>query len=102
MSFFQNELYFKDENAPNGDFIWAHGLGDLDNNETYEGVECVDPSGCYAFYFFDGWGNGLSSGGLNFYFDGNEELNVNVGDTGTRWRSWGLTTYWEARVGNCS
>ena len=98
---YQNELYFYDLNSADDEFIWAHPLGYLGSSLTYEGGVCLDPSGCYMFYFFDGWGNGFQSGGLTLEFDGNTALTIGPGDTGTRWRSWSYTTYWMAQVGNC-
>jgi cysteine-rich repeat protein len=99
-SYWQNELYFFDVNAED-DFIWRANRFSLGNNLRYEAEVCLPPSGCYEFYFFDSWGNGLSSGELTFTWNGATALQINAGDSGTPWPG-SRKTYWGVGLGNCA
>jgi hypothetical protein len=83
------------------DFIWYLPARSLRRNKVYEGSECVDPSECYKFYFFDTFGDGIEAGFVDLKWDGATVLAVNPGDTAPAWESDQDAIYWYKELGSC-
>jgi hypothetical protein len=85
------------------EFYWYRPARSLQGNKAYAGSECVEPSGCYKFYFFDTFGDGIIDGFVDLKWNGITVLAVNPGDTAPAWEgdAGGDTIYWYQELGSC-
>jgi cysteine-rich repeat protein len=99
----ENQVYFFDETMAGDEFYWYHPARSLQGNKQYAGSVCVEPSGCYKFYFFDTYGDGLEDGFVDLKWNGATVLAINPGDTAPRWEddADGSTIYWYKELGSC-
>jgi len=97
----ENELYFYDDAADESSFLWSMQLYEIRGNSSYDGTACIDPSRCHKFFFFDSYGDGLTTGGLTLKQDGATLLDVGIYDIGTPVSGGGPKEYWYREVGSC-
>jgi hypothetical protein len=58
--------------------------------------------GCFKFYFFDEYGDGLESGGLTLTLNGVVVLRIMPGDLGDIYEQGSPATYWYQEFGTCT
>ena len=95
----ENQLFLYDVDDPNN-YIWDGSPGVLQGSTTYILEECLDPSACYDFFYFDTWGDGFLEGGLTFIWEGEVVLTVEIHELGENYDS-STGVFWSASVGNC-
>lgn len=98
-------MYLFDSAAVDDKWIWIVRRTQFQGNRQYAGNACLSSlsSKCYKFYFFDEWGDGLSSGnGLTLTLDGTQVLRIIPGDPGTVFEAGKVATYWSQEFGSCT
>eukprot|EP00934_Nitzschia_sp_Nitz4_P006439 Nitzschia sp. Nitz4//scaffold32_size149145//87021//89535//NITZ4_002886-RA/size149145-processed-gene-0.128-mRNA-1//-1//CDS//3329548090//6429//frame0 len=83
-SWSENSLYLYDDDDQDDAFLWYMPRYSFSMYTDYEGWATLDSSRCYKFYFFDSYGDGLSSsGGLTLIENGVTVLEVS--GSGSTW-----------------
>ena len=96
-SYYDNELFLFDADTPPFEFYWEYEVGSFSQG-NYTWTTCIDGTKCNEFYFFDEFGDGISSGGLTLMVDGEVALSVQPGDEGTVFEG---EQYWGVAFGDC-
>jgi hypothetical protein len=82
----ENGFALYDFNGPLDEYIWREDIGDLPSRTLINLSTCLDPSTCYAFDFYDDYGDGLSTWkGLELFVNGQKELDVARNEQGYLW-----------------